>query len=175
MRVHIATYYEKQARVVVMGVIGKGQQVKAAELESFYAKCFGSISAFTNAVRAGKNRSLRIGGGALAGGIGAGVGFAIAGGVKLAAKGVKALLRDKEAYEKEMDFYRFAMSAGDFVLGGLDNGGFIEKLRNCAEEGNITAQYLLGCAYDEGRGVPQKHNVAVKFFEQAAARRRQTK
>lgn len=169
MTVHITTYYERKSRVVVMGIIGKGEQIKAAELESFYTKCFGSVSAFTNAIKVGNRYGRKIGGSSLAGGIGAGVGFAIGSSVKLAAKGVKALLRDKEAYEKEMDFYRFAMSAGDFVLGGVDSRNFAAKLGTQAKGGNLTAQYLLGVAYDEGRGVAVDHNEAIKWFDQAAA------
>ena len=45
----------------------------------------------------------------LSAGIGAAAGLAIEGTFKLAAKGVKLLMRDKEKYEKEMAFYNNAL------------------------------------------------------------------
>lgn len=169
MKVFIGVYPENGNYFALMGVTGKGQQIKAAEMEPFYAKCMGSVSNFTNAIRASRSYAQRFGGSAaLAAGITAGVSHALVGGVKLAAKGVKALLRDKEAYEKEMAFYQFAMNAGDFVLGGIDNGGFIGKLKEKASGGNLIAQYQLGSAYDEGRGVEANHEEAISWFAQAA-------
>lgn len=50
----------------------------------------------------------------LTAGVSVDVGAAIGGSVKLMAKGVRALLRNKEAYDKEMDFYTLALSYGGF-------------------------------------------------------------
>ncbi len=40
--------------------------------------------------------------------------------------------------------------------------------RPLAEEGNATAQYLIGHMYDLGLGVPQDYAVAVEWFRKAA-------
>ena len=42
------------------------------------------------------------------------------------------------------------------------------ELRKLAEEGNITAQHGLGLLYQAGRGVPQSHGQAKRWFEEAA-------
>ena len=44
----------------------------------------------------------------------------------------------------------------------------IEQLRNDAEQGDASAQYLLGLSYVTGEGVPQDDQEAVSWFRKAA-------
>ena len=106
---------------------------------------------------------------ALGAGAGVAVGAAIGGSVRLVAKGVKALLRDKDAYERERGFYELVLGLGDYLIGGVDPSNIISKLRSKAEEGNAVAQYLIGSAYVEGRGVEPNLDEAVRWFALAAA------
>jgi TPR repeat protein len=40
-------------------------------------------------------------------------------------------------------------------------------LLKAAEQGHVEAYYILGCMYDEGKGVPQDRAEAVKWFRKA--------
>jgi len=48
------------------------------------------------------------------------------------------------------------------------------RLRNgsikAAAQGHVEAYYTLGCIYDEGKGVKQDHDEAVKWFHKAGER-----
>src|SRR4051812_13684035 len=44
----------------------------------------------------------------------------------------------------------------------------IAKWKKQAEQGNATAQFLLGNAYYNGNGVPQDYNEAINWWQQAA-------
>ena len=44
----------------------------------------------------------------------------------------------------------------------------VKWFQKAAEQGNATAQYILGVAYAEGKGVEQDYKEAVKWFQKAA-------
>lgn len=176
MPVYIISFEQGSNIYVSMGVAGKGEQVKAEELEKLYVRAAGSVSntyaKIKNGIRAGRNLDRRFGGTGTGGAIGAGIGTvagaAIGGSIRLAAKGLKALLRDREAYEREMGFYSSVISMGDYLMGGADNDSYFDKIRQNAEKGNVTAQYMTGLAYMEGRDVEADFNHAISWFDKAA-------
>jgi len=49
-----------------------------------------------------------------------------------------------------------------------DNSDKIEDVRKAAEQGNASAQYLLGVAYGNGEGVAKDQVEAVKWYRKAA-------
>lgn len=154
--------------VVDMSVSGKGEQIKASELEKYYVKSLGAMNRFLNSVnKVDYFRQLTHAKG-LAYGVGAVVGSTIGGSVRLIAKGVKALLRDQEAYQKELGFYIRAMGIGDFVVGGKDSDGLIPIIEAQASKDNTIAQYTLGMAYANGIGVSPSESEAIRWFERAA-------
>jgi len=170
---YMGVYVYYYSNFIGMALEGKGEQIKAPELESLFQKAAGGVLGVYNAYKYGRNSAMRFGISKTAGGISAGLG-AITGGVvkgsaKLIAKGVKALLRDQEAYDKEMAFYQIALGLGDYLVGASDTNNIISKLRARAEEGDQNAQYWMGSAYVEGRGVQPNLDEAVKFFALAAA------
>ena len=64
-------------------------------------------------------------------------------------------------------------SAQDIVTGYTaylagDHETAVNEWRPLAEQGDATAQLLLGVMYDEGLGVPQDHAEAVRWFLLAA-------
>ena len=156
-----------------MALEGKGEQIKAPELEKLFYKAVGTVAGVYDGYQKSKNIMRRFGVSGTASALGAGasvaVGAAIGGSVRLVAKGVKALLRDKDAYEREMGFYELVLGLGDYLIGGVDPSNIISKLRSKAEEGNAVAQYLIGSAYVEGRGVEPSLDEAVRWFALAAA------
>lgn len=173
MPVHFYFTREKGINYIVTSVIGKGNQVKATDLEKFYYKAVGSLSTFLYATDKGigiaktiKSISAVHG---IAGGVGAATGLAIRGTFKLAAKGLRVLMRDKEAWDNEMAHYQLCMSISDFVIGGADTSNIISRLTVQAEKhNNYLAQYILGCAYIEGRGVTPNEKTSFSWFEAAA-------
>ena len=44
----------------------------------------------------------------------------------------------------------------------------IKKLRKAAEQGLAEAQFNLGCAYDNGEGVPQDYAQSAAWYRRAA-------
>ena len=61
----------------------------------------------------------------------------------------------------------------DFQKGftAYKSGDYATALRNwapLAEQGHATAQYNLGLMYRNGKGVPQNHKTAVKWYRLAA-------
>ena len=63
--------------------------------------------------------------------------------------------------------------SADFQKGytAYKSGDFATALRNwtpLAEQGHATAQYNLGLMYRNGKGVPQNHKTAVKWYRLAA-------
>lgn len=169
MPVSVFSMNEKGTPIIAMGVEGKGQQIKAQELAQYFTKSSGAMSKIQNGLlKSGALiQTFRIGGAAV--GIGAGVGMAVRGGAKIIAKGVKALLRDQAAYEREISHYSLCMGLGDFVVGGVDSSSLITRIENRATDNNVTAQYILGTAYAEGRGVEPSESNAMCWFEKAAA------
>lgn len=155
-----------------MALEGKGEQIKAQELEKLFYKAAGIVSGVHNSYKQTKNIMARFGARGTGASIGAGVsvaaGAVIGGGVRLVAKGVKALLRNQEAYDREMGFYNLALGLGDYLIGGIDTNNIIAELKKNAEKENALAQYLLGMAYAEGRGETSDFEAAVKWFAAAA-------
>ena len=57
------------------------------------------------------------------------------------------------------------------LLSALATSAFaieLSELRALAEQGFAPAQYYMGIAYDTGKGVPQNHTKAVKWYRMAA-------
>jgi TPR repeat protein len=44
----------------------------------------------------------------------------------------------------------------------------VKWYRLAAEQGNVDAQYNLGCSYEDGEGVEQNHEEAIKWYRLAA-------
>ena len=164
---------------IAMGASGKGEQVKAPDLQKLYVRASGSVYNTYSKIKPGANRgrgiASRFGMSGTSGAIGAGVaaatGAAVAGSIKLAAKGIRVLMRDKEAYEKEMGFYTFVLGMGDYLIGRNDSNDCFGKIIRSAKAGNITAQYLAGTWYlehDEGK-VETTFDEAIQWFDKAAA------
>lgn len=172
MPVSSEIYKEKGETGVFSYVTGKGEQIKAKELEKLYYKAMGEWHNFRYGVNKGKAIAARFGMSAKAAGIGAGAGYAaglaIRGTFKLFAKGFKLLMRDKEKYEKEMAFYKDALGIIDFVIGGADSNYAIRNIMKNAETGDAIAQYILGTAYLQGIGVESGQEKAIEWFEKAA-------
>lgn len=170
---YMGIYVYCNSNMVGMALEGKGEQIKAPELEKLFYKAVGTVAGVYDGYQKSKNIMRRFGVSGTASALGAGasvaVGAAIGGSVRLVAKGVKALLRDKDAYEREMGFYELVLGLGDYLIGGVDPSNIISKLRSKAEEGNAVAQYLIGSAYVEGRGVEPSLDEAVRWFALAAA------
>lgn len=165
-------YNEKGKVYWVTSVSGKGEQIRAKDLEKLYQKASGAWGLFKAGVANGKDLAARLHLSTKAAGIGAGIGvasgLAIKGVAGLAAKGIRALVRDKEAYKKEMDFYNKALGIIDYVAGGIDSTGIVEAFKKQAEQGKAISQYMIGVAYAEGRGVAVDEIVAFEWFEKAA-------
>ena len=72
----------------------------------------------------------------------------------------------------DMSFFRYIMLAGLIVcsttLGQQNDKEIIQLWKLAAEQGNATAQYNLGVAYDNGRGVAKSHQEAAKWYRLAA-------
>ena len=158
--------------LVGMALEGKGEQIKAQELEKLFYKAAGIVSGVHNSYKQTKNIMARFGvrgtGASIGAGVGVAAGAVIGGSVRLVAKGVKALLRNQEAYDREMGFYNLALGLGDYLIGGADTNNIIAELKNNAEEENALAQYLLGMAYAEGRGETSDFEAALRWFAAAA-------
>ena len=60
-------------------------------------------------------------------------------------------------FQKGADAYR----NGDYATA-------LRKWKPLAEQGNTTAQFLVGAMYNEGQGVPQDYKTAVKWYRLAA-------
>ena len=162
---------------IAMGTSGKGEQIKAPELQKLYVQAAGSVyntyAMIKHSANMGRSLTARLGGSGRGAAISAGLvtatGAAVAGSIKLAVKGIKALMRDREAYEREMGFYTFALGMGDYLIGGTDSNDCFGSLLRHAKDGNVTAQYLMGNAYLEGRGTEADFDKAIQWFDTAAA------
>ena len=165
---------EKGITYVVSSVYGKGEQIRAQDLEKLCYKAKGHFDSLKYGMDKGKSIASVFSYGTREGGIVGGVsvaaGLAISGTFTLAAKGMRALLRDTDAYEKEMRFYETALSVVDFVIGAADSGNIISSLTESGNNDNVFAQYLLGDAYAKGWAVEQNESEALKWFEMAAER-----
>lgn len=169
---YMPLYIYGNADSIWMALEGKGEQVKATDLVKLYHKATGALSGMHASYKRTQNKLGRLGISSKSASLGVGIGLAtsaaIGGSVRLLAKGVSVLMRDKEAYEKEIAFYDLALNLGDFLIGGNDNGSLIPALMEKAEEGNLSAQFILACAYSEGRGTEMNLAESVKWFACAA-------
>lgn len=159
--------------VVEMAVSGKGEQIRAQDLEKYFVRSIGAVDRFLASMDRAElfrqkylTKGAAFGVGAVAG---AAMSKAVVGSVKLVAKGVRALLRDQEAYDKELAFYLRAMGIGDLVVGGKDSGNLTPVLKEQAEQENVLAQYQLGVSYASGVGVAADEDEAIRWFERAAS------
>lgn len=172
MSVSSEIYRENGETGVLSYVTGKGEQIKAKELEKLYHKAIGEWHNFKYEIARSKSRAARFGIDTKSAAIGTGVGYAaglaISGTFKLFAKGIKLLMRDKEKYEKEMAFYRDALGIIDFAIGGADSNGTLRKITENAEADNTIAQYISGMAYMQGIGTEPNKEKAIEWFEKAA-------
>lgn len=173
MSVFSEIYRENRETGVLSYVAGKGEQIKAKELEKLYHKAMGEWHNFKYEIARSKSRAARFGMDTKTAAIGTGVGYAaglaINGTFKLFAKGIKLLMRDKEKYEKEMAFYRDALGIIDFAIGGADSNEILRKITENAEADNTIAQYISGMAYTQGIGTEPNKEKATEWFEKAAA------
>lgn len=169
---HMGVYVYCYENTVEMAIEGKGHQVKATDLEKVYSKAVGAIRGLQAGYTNTKNIMGRFGmnkGASIGVGVGVAAGAVIGGSIRAAVKLGKLLLRDKEAYEKEMAFYELAIGIGDYIVGGTDPVGVIRALTRNAEENNDKiAQYLLGNAYCEGRGVGVSLDKSIRYYALAA-------
>lgn len=156
-----------------MTVAGKGEQIRPQDLEKYFIQSVAMTDRFLasmDRVEQFRQRYLTKG---FAYGVGAVAGTmatkAVVGSVKLVAKGVRALLRDQEAYDKELAFYLQVMGIGDLVVGGKDSYNLTPILKKQAEQENVLAQYQLGVSYSNGVGVAANEDEAIRWFERAAA------
>ena len=158
---YMNVYHYLDGTKLMVEVVGKGEQVRAEDLASLFSKAVAYYQVYSYAKRCG--------GGGLAAGVGAATTVALRSGFKAVAKGVRVLLRDREAWEKEMAFYQNTLGIGDYVIGGEDSNYLLPRIKAQAEADNVTAQYVLGVAYDLGRGVTASDETSMQWFAKAAA------
>lgn len=159
--------------VVEMAVSGKGEQIRAQDLEKYFVRSIGAVNRFLASMDRAElfrqqylTKGAAFGAGAIVGAVTSKV---VVGSVKLVAKGVRALLRDQEAYDKELAFYLRVMGIGDLVVGGKDSYGLTSILKEQAEHENVLAQYQIGVSYASGVGVAVDEDEAIRWFERAAS------
>lgn len=169
---YMPVYHFFNGNSIIVAIVGKGEQVRAEDLEKLYNKAACAWHSFQYAKNRGKSIAMRFGGNGIVAGVSAGLTaattMALKGGFKLAAKGVRALLRDQASWEREMEFYQDALGVGDFAIGAADSRGIIGKIKAQAEQDNPIAQYVLGMSYAEGRAVGMNQETAVHWFAEAA-------
>lgn len=176
MPVYVLTIMGDAGPVVIMCVSGRGEQINSTDLSQYYQENRAMWEGVYNGYREMKytvNRiNSRLGNSGTAANVVTGASYlagkAISGGVKLAIKGVKALTRDKEAYDKELKYYMDVMNLGDYAFAEKDAEKYFVKIREGAEKGSIIAQYLLGTRYYDGIGVEKNKLEGIKWFEEAA-------
>lgn len=159
---------------LMTAVQGRGYQTNASDLGKLFYKSVSPWGKIKIKASIGSSMATHFGysvraGGAF-GGIAAITGMAIGGGIRLAAKGVKALLRDNDAYQKEMDFYNQAAGVIDYAIGYNDSYDLNKDIRSRAESGLPLAQYQMGVAYIYGIGVDANEEAAFEWFDRAAER-----
>lgn len=57
---------------------------------------------------------------------------------------------------------------GDYFTSKQDYGKAVECFRRAVEKGDARALYYLGLCYEEGQGVPQDKEKAIKLYRKAA-------
>lgn len=124
--VYVFSYVDKKIPLIEIVTMGKGEQINDAELGSMLAKKQSNIKNFfrdaVDAYSRGKAVGKKIGGSGLAGGVGGliglGIGSLVGGSINLIAKGIKSVMRDKEAYEKELIYYDTILTLSDSIILG---------------------------------------------------------
>lgn len=172
MKICVTVANIENHKMVLMGTFGKGEQAGPAEMEKMFKdfkgiwiNTFDRIHNFGEAVNYAKKR-YKLGGAAA--GTSVVVGKLVGGGIKTAVKGVKILLRDHEAYAKEMEFYKSVIDLSDYLLTGEHSVKYFDKLKISAESGKVVAQYLLATCYCDGHGTEANKNIGIKWYEKAA-------
>lgn len=170
---HMGVYVYCDGNIVEMAIEGKGHQVKATDLEKVYSKAVGAMRGVHQGYMNTKNILGRFGmrgtGVSIGAGVGVAAGAVIGTSLRAAVKIGRLLFRDQEAYDKEMAFYELAIGFGDYIVGGTDPAGVTKALIKNAEENNDEiAQYLLGNAYCEGRGVEVSLDESIRYYALAA-------
>lgn len=64
-------------------------------------------------------------------------------------------------YDSYNDFCEYCESL-------IPNIDYVKWLKLAAEQGNTDAEYVLGCCYLEGDGVPRSNDKAIEYFQKAA-------
>ena len=177
MPVYTMTAMGENGPVVLMGVFGKGEQMNSADLYQYYLETRATWANIYDRYKEMKftvNKiNSKFGNTGAAASVVTGASFlagqAISGGVKLAVKGVKALTRDKEAYEKELKFYLNVMALEDYAFTEKGAKEYFDRIRIGAEKGIVIAQYLLGTRYYDGIGVDKDKETGIYWFEKAAS------
>lgn len=125
LHMYVIAYEDKNTPLIEVVTIGKGEQIKDVELGSLFVKKSAKLASYmkgmSDAYNRGKSLGMRFGtvGGAKVGSaIGVGTSAIIKGGFKLAAKGIKLAMRDKEAYDKEMNYYMSILALSDAIIDG---------------------------------------------------------
>ena len=149
MDILVCSYKDKKIPLIEMATIGKGQQIKDVELAGLFIKT-SAVKDFISTVSMGSAVAKRMTGHGVAGAVGAGVTAAVSGGFRLATKGVKALMRDQEAYDKEMGFYMSIINLAD----------------NCIAQDNITAlrDVIFITGIIDERSLEFSHDIIRAFF-----------
>lgn len=172
MPVFIYLTEENGTKTIVSSVQGKGEQTKSSDLEKLFYKAQSPLGKFTINLEKGRawshffSHSMRAGG--IAGGAAAFAGAAINKTFRMAIAGIKVLLRDKEAYKNEMEFYEQALGVIDFAVGYIDSANLIPQIREQAAKDISLAQYYMGLACIYGIGAEQNEQAALEWYEQAA-------
>ena len=83
----------------------------------------------------------------------------------------------KQSYEEAAKWYRKAVEQGCVVVddwlydlyeqGKIDKKAYVEWLRKTAEQGLASSQLELGRLHEEGNGVPQSYEEAIKWYRKA--------
>lgn len=84
----------------------------------------------------------------------------------------------KQSHEEAAKWYRKAVEQGHVVdpysvlqglyeWGKIDKKSYVEWLRKTAEQGLAWAQFELGRLHEEGDGVPQSYEEAIKWYRKA--------
>ena len=70
--------------------------------------------------------------------------------------------------EDEIAYKPASLKEGEIAYKAEDYITALKNFTTLAEQGDVQAQFFLGTMYDDGKGVVQDYQQAVKWFTQAA-------
>ena len=70
----------------------------------------------------------------------------------------------------KLEDYVSSTASGDAAYSKGDYATALRLYRQLADQGNVSAQYVIGTMYFDGRGVPQVYATAALWFRKAAER-----